>query len=76
MSSLKSGALLSLFSGFSFEAVQRACQKHDAMPYAKYPSPLEIAYAARFSAPSQVLATTVAAANADAEKAANLRDAA
>ncbi len=76
MSSLKSGALLSLFSGFSFEGVQRASQKRDAMVYDKYPSPSEIAHAGRFSAPSQVLATTVAAANADAETAAIFRNAA
>jgi hypothetical protein len=42
MSSLKSGALLSLFSGFSFEGVQRAHQGSnarvsDAMPYDHYP---------------------------------------
>ena len=76
MSSLKSGALLSLFSGFSFVGFQRAFQKRDAMAYYKYPSPSEIAHAGRFSAPSQVLATTVAATNADAEKAVILRDAA
>lgn len=76
MSSLKSGALLSLFSGFSFEGVQRASQKRDAFAYDKYPSPSEIAHAGRFSAPAQVLATTVAAANADAETVAMFRTAA
>jgi hypothetical protein len=76
MSSLKSGALLSLLSGFSFEAVQRASQKRDPMPYDQYPSPLEIAYAARFSGPSQAQATKAAAANADAGDASDWRNAA
>jgi hypothetical protein len=76
MSSLKSGALLSLLSGFSFEAVQRASQKRDPMPYDQYPSPLEIAYAARFSGPSQVSVTKAAAAIAGTNGAADWRDAA
>ena len=43
MSSLKSGALLSLFSGFSLIGVQRAhqgsnAQVPDAMPYDSYPA--------------------------------------
>lgn len=44
MSSLKSGALLSLFSGFSFEGVQTVPQKRDTpvadtMSYDRYPAP-------------------------------------
>jgi hypothetical protein len=67
MSSLKSGALLSLFSGFSLEAIQRASQKRETTSYDHYPSPLEIAYAARFSGPAQVSVTKVAAANSNVE---------
>ena len=74
MSSLKSGALLSLFSGFSLEAIQRASHTRDTMSYDQYPSPLEIAYAARFSAPSQVTSSKAAAANSNAGL--NTRDAA
>jgi hypothetical protein len=65
MSSLKSGALLSLFSGFSFEGVQRASHKRDTMSYDKYPAPSEIAHAARFSGPSQVFVSKAAAANSN-----------
>jgi hypothetical protein len=76
MSSLKAGALLSLFSGFSFEGVQRASQKRDTRSYDMYPSPSEIAHAARFSAPAQVTSTKVAALEADAGAGAMLKDAA
>jgi hypothetical protein len=74
MSSLKSGALLSLFSGFSLDTIQRAAQKRETTSYDQYPSPLEIAYAARFSGPAQVSVTKVAAANSN--NALNTRDAA
>jgi hypothetical protein len=76
MSSLKAGALLSLFSGFTLEVVQRASKQRDTMPYDQYPSPLEIAYAARFSGPSQVSVTKAAAAIADTSGAADWRNAA
>jgi hypothetical protein len=76
MSSLKSGALLSLFSGFSFEAVQRPHQKRDAHTYDHYPSPSDVAHAARFSGPAQVSVTKFAAADVDRNAAADLRDAA
>ena len=39
MSSLKSGAMLSLFSGFSFESVQRAAFTRETSSYDHYPSP-------------------------------------
>ena len=39
MSSLKSGAMLSLFSGFSFESVQRAAQARETASFDHYPSP-------------------------------------
>jgi hypothetical protein len=76
MSSLKSGALLSLFSGFSFEGVQRVPQKRETCPFAKYPSPADVAYAARFSAPSQVTATRIASAEAGGCEATRLNEAA
>ena len=74
MSSLRSGALLSLFSGFSLEAVQRAAQKRDTTSYDQYPSPRDIAYAARFSGPSQAPAVKIAADNSDIDT--GVRDAA
>ena len=76
MSSLKSGALLSLLSGFSLDAIERASHKRETLSYEHNPSPLEIAYAARFSAPLQVAVSKFAAAEADACVAAHLRDAA
>ena len=39
MSSLKAGAMLSLFSGFSFEGVQRAAKKRASSCYDHYPAP-------------------------------------
>ena len=54
MSSLKSGALLSLFSGVSFGDIQRAAGRRDAKRFASYPSPEDVAHATRFAGPSQV----------------------
>lgn len=49
MSSLKSAALLSLFSDFSFADVQRAFRQNGAHSV----SVIDVAHAARFSAPAQ-----------------------
>ncbi len=76
MSSLKSGALLSLFSGFSFEGVQRAAAPRDACRYAQYPAPEDIAHAARFSGASQVAMARMIAEATIAEELAQLRAAA
>ncbi len=54
MSSLKSGALLSLFSGVSFSDIQRAAGRRDVTRFASYPSPEDVAHATRFAGPAQV----------------------
>ena len=54
MSSLKSGALLSLFSGVSFGDIQRAAGRRDAKRFASYPSAEDVAHATRFAGPAQI----------------------
>ncbi|NOT69795.1 MAG: hypothetical protein HOP09_00530 [Hyphomicrobium sp.] len=63
MSTLTSGALLSLFSGFSFEGVQRAHQKRetkvlDTMSYDAFPAP-SAAVVDLASAPPEIAVTAV-----------------
>ena len=50
--SLKSGALLSLFTGVSFTDLQRAATRPS--PQANAPTVADIAHATRFAGPSQV----------------------
>ena len=56
MSSLKSAALLSLFTGVSFADLWRPASYRRKWGYAKYPPLAEMAHATRFAAPSQVVA--------------------
>ena len=52
--SLKSGALLSLFSGVSFTDLQRAATRRMPDRNAVSPTAAAVAYATRFAGPSQV----------------------
>ena len=54
MSALKSGALLSLFSGISFGDIQRAAVRGHANRFSAAPSAEDVAYATRFAGPAQV----------------------
>lgn len=54
--SLKSGVLMSLFSGVSFTDLQRAASRRDTARKAGSPSAADVAYATRFAGPSQVSA--------------------
>jgi hypothetical protein len=54
MSALKSGALLSLFSGVSLGDIQRAAARRDVTRFASYPSAEDVAHATRFAGPAQV----------------------
>lgn len=59
MSSLKSAVLFSLFSGVSFADIQRAGRQHrESGSAGQYPDARDIAYAARFSAPAQTVASS------------------
>jgi hypothetical protein len=64
MSSFKSAALLSLFSGVSLADLQRAYRLAEVSPM-KGPALADIAYAVRFSGPAQVAVGDYAAAAND-----------
>lgn len=57
MSLLKSGGLSSIFAGVSIADLVRAASFARSRPAQNWPSPLEMAYAGRFAAQSQPLAT-------------------
>jgi hypothetical protein len=52
--SLKSGVLLSLFSGVSFTDLQRAASRSNPKRLADSPSAADVAHATRFAGPAQV----------------------
>lgn len=76
MSSLKSGALLSLFTGVSFADLQKAATHNDPRRFAEYPAPVDLARAVRFSAPSQVAIAKLLAEATITGELAMIRDAA
>lgn len=53
MSALKSAVLFSLFSGVSFADLQRAARQREQGQALAYPTPEDVAHAARFAAPAQ-----------------------
>lgn len=75
--SLKSGVLLSLFSGVSFADLQRSARStSDAMPKAGSPSAADVAYATRFAGPAQISTATPVTKMSAANDAARVSDAA
>ena len=74
--SLKSGVLLSLFSGVSFTDLQRAARRPDAARAASSPSAADVAHATRFAGPSQVSTGTPVAGDFEPKGTTIFRDAA